>query len=204
MFMTRRAKATINRMRPRRGVTLTEFLIAGGLFVIIAAGLVSLSIMVGRMQKGIYSQQIALKNAKKTIETINREIRLAKVPLRVVDANGNPVQAGNRVEFSRWGETTVRSIELISHDDDLATPWDNTLIYDPDTSVSGDEVEVTKGISAIQQGAAFRYTGATTPLIVKMRTGDSVRVENTQASDAYTGPGMQGFEINITVAPRNE
>jgi hypothetical protein len=170
----------------------------------IAAGLVSLSITVGRMQKGIYAQQMALKNARKAIETINREIRLAKTPLRVVDANGDPAQAGNRVEFSRWGETTVRSIELISDDNDLTTPWDNTLLYDPDTSVSGDEVEVTKGISAIQQGAAFRYTGATTPLVIKMRTGDPVGVEDTTASDAYSGPGMQGFEINITVGPRNE
>lgn len=50
----------------------------------------------------------------------------------------------------------------------------------------GDEVEVTKGISAIDHGAGFRYTAATAPLIVKMRTGDSARVENTKASDAHT------------------
>lgn len=204
MITTGTKKAINRRMRPRAGITLVEFLMASGLFAIVAAGLVSLSIMVGRMQKSIYSQQMALKNAKKTIETMNREIRLAKAPLRLLDANGNPAQAGNRVEFSRWGETTVRSIELISDDDDFTTPWDNTLLYDPDITVGGDEVEVTKSISPIQQGAAFRYTGATTPLTVKMRTGDPVGVEDTKASDAYTGPGMQGFEINITVAPRNE
>lgn len=200
----------------RRGVTLVEVLIATGLSVLVSMALGGLLFMVMRIDKAVFAQQNALHQAKKAMEALNLEIRLATTPLIVRDADGNPAAdsdgdgdvEGNRVEFSRLNEATVRSFELISADASMASPWDNTFVYDPDVDSEGDEIVVARGIAPVNDTGAFEYAGGLTPLIALMRTGDWIpEGDESQsmeyAAQAATGPGLQGVEINITIAPRN-
>ena len=189
--------------RRRAAFTLVEIMIAFTLSVLVIGSVVGLALMAAKVHKSVFRQQIALCDAKRAIETINREIRLATTPLRLVDADGNSVLRGNRVLFSRPGETSVRSIELRSTDAEIKTPWDNTLVYDPNTAIQDDEQEICRYISPSDTTDAFGYVSAATPLVVQMRTGDPVDPTVAGVSDLYTGMDMQGFEINITVAPRN-
>lgn len=201
-------KTQPSRIHRRRGVTLVELMIASGLSLILTTALGGLLYMTMRIDKSVFSQQSSLHQAKKAIEALNLEIRLATTPLIVYDEDGNAADQGNRVEFSRSGEATTRSFELISNDDNMATPWDNTFVYDPDVDTDDDELIVARGVAPVEPEGAFAYQGARTPLIALMRTGDwipddddSLNMENQ--AHAQTGPGLQGVEINISIAPRN-
>ncbi|MBN1865989.1 prepilin-type N-terminal cleavage/methylation domain-containing protein [Candidatus Sumerlaeota bacterium] len=179
--------------RRGRGFTLTEMMVAVAVSALVISGVLSVGLFVRKVYKATASQQLALYNAKKAIEVLNREIRRAQAPL--LNLNG----WGNRVEFRRFGESTVRSLELVSSDDDVTTPWDNSLVYDPNTATSGDEVTIAENIAASTAQGAFNYASGNRPLVVRMRAGDPVDDEARQ----LTGPGVQGVEINITVGPRN-
>jgi prepilin-type N-terminal cleavage/methylation domain-containing protein len=195
--------ATNIRIHGRRGFTLVEIMVSSAISLAVAIGLTTLAITAGRLGRAVFYQQISLKNAQGAIEGINREIRLATTPLRVVDNAGAAAAQGNRVLLSRLGEPPGhRAIELVSADGDLKTPWDNTLVYDPNTDVGGDELVIAHWVTPIEEAGGFRYGGATTPLTVWMRAGDPVG-EGAPVADTRSGPGMQGAEINITVAPRN-
>jgi hypothetical protein len=191
------------RDRRRRGMTLVEAMIACFLSAAVAASLSGLTVLGLQIQKSILSQQVSLARAKRALERLNQEIRVAVAPLRVVDSEGNPVPQGNRVEFRHPGDARNRAFELVSGDNDFATPWDNQLIYDPNTTQAGDEEVVTNWISPAAAAGAFAYQSALTPLVIRMRTGEPVGTANQAELKARTGAGLQGVEINITVAPRN-
>ena len=74
--------------------------------------------------------------------------------------------------------------------------------YDPNTGNGGDEVEIARWISPTNSAGAFNYTGLFSPVRVGLRTGDPVGIGGDAESDLRTGRGKQGFEINITIAPR--
>ncbi|HUT26373.1 MAG TPA: hypothetical protein VM492_18740 [Sumerlaeia bacterium] len=160
---------------------------------------IGLLLMVSKSYKSMLSMHQAVRYAKAATEKINTEIRLAVAPIQVRDGNGAAAPRGNRAEFSRFGETTVRRLELVSADADFMTPWDNTLVYDPDISVAGNEVVVSRWLAPVDPAGAFSYANATTPLTVRMRVGDPIGDESV----ARTGVGSQAAEINITVGPRN-
>jgi len=170
--------------------------------------LMGLMISVLRSQKGTLSQQISLYRAKQAIERINMQIRLSvQGTIRVINAAGNPAQQGNRVEFTRSGETIPAAIQLTAGaDGDFNTAWDNRLMYYAKASDNSGAMEIARGISTPDANGAFTYRSATTPLTVRMRTGDIATTSTTvkDKQDAMSGRGMQGVEINITVGPRNE
>ena len=185
-------------------------MVAAAIGAMVTFSVASISIMVGRLHKSVFAQQHALHQATKAIEALNREIRAASAPLLVFDDEGKPALQGNRVDFVRLNGAITRRITLISADGDMATPWDNSLIFDPDIDRPGDEIVIAKGIAPTDPAGAFIYGGAQTPLTVRMRTGDPIVTGDDEASVALrekantmTGPGLQGVEINITVAPRN-
>jgi prepilin-type N-terminal cleavage/methylation domain-containing protein len=191
-------------LRGRHAFTLVEILIAMSISALVVLSAIGLTITTGRMGKSIFAQQRSLKDAKGGIERLNREIRLATTPLSVLDAAGQPAMQGNTVAFARAGEAAgLRRFFLQSDDADLNTPGDNRLIYDPNVNQDGDEQVVARTISPSDPLGAFSYEDATTPLVVQLRTGDSLDEDAREESDRVTGVGMQGMEINITVAPRN-
>ena len=177
----------------RHGLSLVELMVALVVASLVIAGVLSVSLMVRKTYKAISSQQMALYRAKKSIELLNREIRRAEAPL--LSLNG----WGNSVDFCYYNETTVRRISLISEDEDISTPWDNSLVYDPNIATSGGEIVVATGLAPATANGAFNYSGGNTPLVVRMRVGDPVG----NASVQHSSLGVQGVEINITVAPRN-
>ena len=188
----------------RKGMTLVEIVIAGAISSMVAVGLMSLSVTAGRLGRSINYQQKSLWEAKAAIEGLNREIRMATTPLRVVDDDGNAAQWGNRVEFQRLNEASGRrSIELVSDDNDLMTPWDNRLIFDPNTNSNGDEIELAQWLTPLDVRGAFFYRGVVAPLQIQMRCGDSLGVDDDSINDSHSGPGTQGMEISIFTAPRN-
>lgn len=201
------------RSSPRRGFTLTEVMVASALSLLVATGVVSLTITFTRMTKGSMTEQSTLRNAQATVEFINREIHLANGSVRVLDNAGSAVSGlGNTVTFARANEpANSRAFYLVSDDTDITTPQDNRLVFDPNTAVNGDQVTIATGLSplpgnpVLNPPVAFRCTATTCPLIVQMRIGDPVSATQKvqSGSDAFTGMNAQGVEINIAVAPRN-
>lgn len=198
--------------RQRCGFTIVEVMIAALISILVAVSLMTATIMISGIAKSIRSQQRFSMNGKKAIETINREIRLAQSPIRVLADDGSAVLRGNRVSYAHEGESPgTREIFIAPGDNDFNTPWDNTLMLDPDTSVSDNEVEIIGELSPINLAGAFRYRDARTPLTVQIRVGDPTDEDgdgvfdntDTHQSDRMSGAKLQGFEINITVAPRN-
>lgn len=202
----------------RRGMTLIEVLFASAIGLTVSIGLVSLIVVGSRLHRSISYQEVALSQTAPLIEKINRELRMATVqgvPPRVIDASGVPALKGNRIEFARRGEPAgSRSIELVSGDGLFSTANDNELVFDPDTSVAGDEVVWGRWVSPqeqdeegnllyVEEAHAFSYNGPTTPVTVWIRVGDPVVLEDPDINDRFSGPGVQGVEINITVGPRN-
>lgn len=186
------------------GYTIVEVLIATAISALVGIAAVNLTIMSRRMEKSIFSQQRELSDARKAIETFNSQIRMATTPLSVVDSSGNSATQGNRVLFARNGEAAgKRAIELKSVDSDMTTPGDNTLIYDPDTSVANNEIIVARMISTTDTAGAFRYVDSRSPLQTFLRVGDPSAGTGQAAANAATGANWQGVEINISVAPRN-
>ncbi len=196
---------------PRRrcqGFTLTEVMIAAAVSMFVAVGAFSLTIMSGRLDKSIASQQRFMKDARRAIEWLNRELRVATTdvmsPISVYDDDGDAAVRGNRVEFSRSGEAAgLRAFYLESDDDDMMTPWDNRLFYDPNTGAAGDEILVSRDIAPVNPNGAFQYEGASEPVVIQMRTGDPANSTNEQEDWANSGANLQGVEINIRIAPRN-
>ncbi len=192
--------------RARRGFTLTEMIVVSAIGAMVGIGLMSLTIYGGRGGKAIRSQQRALREAQSAIEGINRAIRPAVVPLRLLDGDGNPAAVGNTVEFGWLDEPLGRRLlRLESVDADLATPWDNTLIYDPDTTRDGDAVTLAGWIAPADAAGAFaQNTGGS--LAVRLRIGDppAPATPAARAADtAVSGQGLQGIDITLTVTPRN-
>ncbi len=185
--------------RFRRGVTLAEVTMAMAISTIVSIAIMSLFIMTSHLHKSIFNQQIALKDAKRAIEMMNREIRLAEAPLTLVgDADGD--NWSNAIEFSRPGETTVRRIELqAGDDDDHTTPWDNALIYYANKDFTTGTLILAPHLAYTDSRGAFHYNGAHTPLTVDLRVGDTI----ADADMAHTGKKFQGAEIHITISPRN-
>lgn len=205
-------QSTGGRGRNRRGGwTMIEVLIGSVIGVLVAAGVMSMTIAVSRMSRATFYEQMSIKHALAGIEGINREVRLATTSLSVVDANGVPALQGNRFLFNRKDEPSLgRSIAIVSKDSNLLTAYDNTLVYDPDVTKSGDEQVWAKWMTPIKSAGAFTYKGGTEPLVVEMRVGDPMQeVSGKQTpmeaakNNAYSGPGVQGMEINVSVAPRN-
>ena len=190
-------------------MTIVEVLIASSLLVVVGLGMAATTIMCQRLFRSVNFQQRSLRDAKASIEVLNQEIRLATTPLTVLNSSGIPAQRGNRVQFRREGETTVREIRIESTDADFQTPWDNRLIYDPDISTGGDEDIVAVNVIPFDLvNGAFAYSGALTALQAQFRVGDPAITEADNATlfreaNFRSGPGLQGVEVNISIAPRN-
>lgn len=207
--------------RKRRGMTIFEILIAGSLVALVGTAVVSALITTRRMYQSITTQQRSLKSGKELIEHVNRHFRYAQTPVIIIDEDDNFADTGIRVEFQELDEDALnedpprrvllrRAYELVSDDDDdFQTPWDNRLVYDPDRNTDGDEVTIARDVSVVPDVLPFTYTDGQSPLVVRLRVGDPVideanpNEELEREANFRTGPGLQGFEVNITVAPRN-
>ncbi|MFW6303361.1 MAG: PilW family protein [Candidatus Sumerlaeota bacterium] len=183
----------------KRAFTLVEIGLALSVSTVVSIAIIGIVMMSSHLHKSIFHQQIALKDAKRAIEMMNRELRLAESPLNLVDADGD--NWGNAVEFSRPGETTVRRIELLpGDDDDQTTPWDNVLVYYEDVDdEDGATLQIAPHLAFTDEKGAFHYVGSHTPLTVNLRVGDTVEDPDM----ANTGKYFQGAEIHITISPRN-
>jgi type II secretory pathway pseudopilin PulG len=188
-----------NRRSFRRGVTLAEVTMAMAISTIVSIAIMSLFLMVSHLHKSIFSQQVALQDAKRAIEMMNREVRLAEAPLRLVDdLDGD--NWSNAIEFTRPGESTVRRIELNPGEDgDQSTPWDNVLVFYADKDLTTGTLLLAEHLAYTDAKGAFHYNGAHTPLEVNLRVGDTIY----DADMANTGKQFQGAEIHITISPRN-
>ncbi|MEN6625454.1 MAG: type II secretion system protein [Candidatus Sumerlaeia bacterium] len=188
----------------RRGFTLTELIVASAISALAGIGIMSLVVYSSRIGRSVGIQQRSVVEAQSALEGINRAVRPATMPLRVRDDDGNTAAAGNWLELAWQGETLgTRTIRLVSDDDNLQTPWDNRLVYDPNTSQAGDEVVLARWVTPIPGQALFTYQGDASSLVVRLRAGDSLDESVKAVNNAKSGPGLQGTEITATVAPRN-
>lgn len=124
-------------------------------------------------------QDEAVIRAESAIEVLAVELRVAQAPLTIVGAGDEAALEGNRVEFSRFGETAVRSVSLVSIDDDITTAYDNTLVYDPNVSVDGDESVIARSVAPADERGAFYL------------------------SSPISRDQTRNLKVNLTVVPRN-
>lgn len=191
------------RTRPS-AFTLTELMIASAIGLTVAVGTMSLTIFSSKMARSITIQQRSAQFARSATEGINAAVRQSSVPLRVLDDQNNPAIGGNTVELAWPGEMLgQRTIRLVSDDTDLQTPWDNRLVYDPDTTVADNDIVLANWVTPKPNQSLFTYQGQASGLIVQLRIGDSLAANMTAINDARSGPGLQGADVNIAVAPRN-
>ena len=190
------------RLRRTSGMSLIEVMVSTSLSMVFLIALSSLSIMVHRSSRSIFYQQFSVKEARSTIEGVNRQIRLATLPLIVTNDAWEPMEQGNRIQFQHFGEEMgARSLELVSKDDDLMTAWDNKLLFDPDTSSDGNEIVMAKWLTPTESAGMFSYSQEDSSLVIRLRIGDPTI--NGGSDDPRSGPGMQGIDIDIKVSPRN-
>lgn len=183
---------------------MTELIIASAISALAGIGLMSLSVTSSRIGRSIAIQQRSVQEAQSAVEGINRAVRPSTVPMRVLDDDGNTAVSGNTVELAAPGEALgTRTIRLVSGDADVQTPWDNRLVYDPDTTYGGNEIVLARWVTPIPGQALFTYQGETSSLAVRLRVGDSLDEGMKAVNNAKSGPGLQGTEVTITVAPRN-
>ncbi len=132
-------------MKKEDGFTLSEILIASAIAVIILAGLIAIYIMSLQTWSEGSSDAYLERNGNLIMEQLIRGrrgrygLREATTGSIVIDADGNGITFGvdknNTPTATTWDDTTCRF--YLSN---------NRVMYDPDTSVPGDEEAVnTKG-----------------------------------------------------------
>lgn len=185
--------------RGRRGFTLLEVMMAAFLSSAVAIGMSTLLLFSSRMLKENFSQRRHMQAAKSLVELFNQQLRPARSDRTQVMSNGT------RIDFSWPGEPDFRRrIRLLGGaDGNLATPWDNTVEFDPNVNSSGDERVVASYVTG--DGIAFERLIALDAIRIRLRVGDPVTTDEAlrKASDAITGIGLQGTNIDLRVMPRN-
>ncbi len=185
----------------RRGFTLTEVMVASAIGAMIGLGAMSLTIYGGRSGRAIRSQQSLAQQAQIAVEGLHRVVRPATLPLRILNDAQETAAWGPRVELA-WGDEPLglRTLTL-EQDGDPGDPWTSRLVYDPDTTQAGDEQVLARGVSSLEPAGPFSYQGQT--LLVRLRLGDRLDPEQAAVDNAHTGPGRQGMDLRLNIAPRN-
>lgn len=176
---------------PRKGFTLTEAMVAAALSsLVIVAVYTALSV----------SSRMALAGRSQVEFNTTARLVTQKI-VRYVEQGRAVGLAGNALDILTVSHQGAR-ISFLDGDGDPGSVVDNMLVYDPDTSVFGDERVLCHYVSPLGTNPIFTIV-ATSPNSVRLcfHIGDG-----TNAADsafAVTGAGYQGVEVRITATPRN-
>lgn len=169
-----------------------ETMLACSVFTLVVAGTLTLFTRVLLQAKAGSSQAHFLDMARVAEQRISACIQQGKAV----------VVTGNVVTIMKPGYM-FSTLSYLDADSNELTVDDNTLVFDPDIWVAGDEETLCKYVRPID-GQAWVFTNQTySPgtVNVAFHLGDSTDVN--AASPYGTGAGYQGVEVRLSAAPRN-
>ena len=176
------------------GFSVLEIMIATAIMALIGSSFVAAYLTGDRLVRQCLSLATVQAEGRLGMEKMERELRMATSAsvaaggdqiTFVVDLNGNP-SAPNYV---------TRTLIFSAGDGNEATPADNVLTYDPNTSVAGDEQTVMKNIRRMPGYNIFSVNGKV--VTIKVRISDVIP---TYQSATYSGSNV---DISTQVRLRN-
>lgn len=174
-----------------RGFTLPEVLIASSVLVMVATAALAAFMTALKMSVAGGNQVRFTAMGREASQRIARYVEEGK----------SVGVSGNGLEIVTVNLRPAR-IYFVDTDGDPETVSDNLLIYDPDLSVSGDEVEICDYVSPIPGESMFSIVPATPDAAsVRFHVGDGTNVSHTEFSG--TGQGYQGVQVRVSATPRN-
>jgi prepilin-type N-terminal cleavage/methylation domain-containing protein len=177
----------------RRGFTLVEVIIALGISVTAVAAITTSLIYTSRVVQSNLSQLHAGEASRRFYDHIAEHTRSA-VHIAVA-SNGLSVtitQSNGRVESYSYADA----------DSNPSTVNNNRIVFDPNTSVGGDQETLVGSITPGSQGWIFQPNTPRPLLNIAFRIGDPVS-DPFGPSNAFTGPGVQGVDVTSQLTPRN-
>lgn len=177
--------------RRRSGFTLPEVVIASSVLVLVATAALAAFMTALKMSVAGSNQVRFTAEGRQASQKIAHYIEEGKTigvttnGLEIVTVNLKPAR-----------------IYFVDGDGDSQTVKDNSLMYDPDVSVSGNEVEICDYVSEIPGETMFSIVPATPDAAsVRFHVGDGTNVTHTEFSG--TGKGYQGVQVRVSATPRN-
>ena len=180
----------------RQGFTLTEVIIASGLFAIVATMTVGAFCGAFRDSKGCCSQINCTATARIAQQRITKYVENGRSA--AVVSNGVNIYAISLTNYCR--------IAYLDSDNNNNTEANNQLVYYPDGATTNNALVLCCRVSPIQTNdtsTIFRII-STTPCSVGLafHIGDLTNATDAVAG-SYTGQGYQGIDVRFTATPRN-
>jgi hypothetical protein len=132
--------------------------------------------------------------------TFNHMARYGRERVAAVVRTSSLVTVSPDGSAAQIGRPDGTSAEFYFEDSDgrPETIEDNAIWYDPDPERPGDEVVVLRYVTPTSDRGVFSRVGAA--LQLRCRIGDA---SSSSKSNLTTGPGSQGVDLSLVVAPRN-
>ena len=173
------------------GYTLIEILVATALFGLVAAG-----------------GYLAFSHALRLTRAGEFQVHFTSMGRAAAQKIARYVERGKAVGVSAGGLTiiminlTSAQIRFQDGDGDISSVKDNCLIYDPDTTVAGNEEILCSHVSSIAGEPMFSIIAASPSAArVHFHVGDGTNIQDADFSG--TGAGYQGIEVRVSATPRN-
>jgi len=179
---------------PTAGYTLLEVMIATSLSLLVSAAIFTVLVMVNKItysgNRQVNFNDMARKAQGKIIKIIE-ESRACSVQSPTVLILAYP--AADRL--------IQGSLTYVDADNNPATVTNNYIIYDPDTSASGNEQTICNCVSPIDGSTPiFKMLNISPATVgVSMHVGDAT---NTPGAGILK-TGYQGFVLQFSATPRN-
>jgi len=178
-------------MRRTAGFTVTEVVVATGLFSLAVA--ITMRLFVGALHhtKAGTSQASMVHRAMLARQRIMHYVQQCQAVCAMSDW-----------DLVIWmPDRTRQMLRFCDGDSNVLTVADNCILYDPVPDTAGEEQVLCWDVSPIGDTPIF-VTSEKAPRYVTVRfhLGDSVAGDERRYA---TGPGYQGVELRFSVVPRN-
>lgn len=186
----------------RRGLTLMEVVLASLFLFMISSSMITSMIFAMRMQRSNMQVARMTQISRHFLGRFSDDVRRAR--LAVVTNSGNTIQV--TIPNAAGGGERVAQFAYLDLDGNPLTIQDNVFRYDADVNDANNSiVDLAKFLSPVSGTPIFSYTSDERTVFVTIRFGDNN--ESTQAKDAtdvFTGPGLQMIVINSRYQHRNQ
>ena len=175
--------------RSKNGFTLTEVMVATGLFGIVSAGVFH-AFSASGLQTRAGQSQVHFAN----------EGRIAAQVIATYIEKGKAASASTNGISIVLPDYVLAQIRFEDGDGLIETVEDNRLVYDPDVDEDGAVEELCRYVSPIAGEEMFR---ASSPGSVGLSFHVGDGTDPSYTSFSGSGSGYQGIEIRMSATPRN-
>jgi Tfp pilus assembly protein PilE len=177
-----------------RGFTLIELMVASSLSLLVTLAIFTVFAMVNKISYGgnrqVNYNDIARKAQGKIIQIIE-DSRACSVSSPTVLILTRPTS----------NNLVTASLSYVDADNNRATTSNNSIIYDPDINVAGDQEIICNYVSPVDGSSTIFTTLNVSPATIgiTMHVGDAT---NTPGANILN-TGYQGFVLQFSATPRN-